>query len=77
MDSIEYVCCLHGRFFRFNVKADIEGFQDGYVDIEVSKRGNRISIHGIEHGSRASVVTAMTKFFNDRNEEVFEMINNG
>jgi len=76
MTEIKYRGCLHGTFFRFDVKADIDNFKDGYVDIEVDKRNGRISIHGVEHGGSAKVVVDLKKLFDENYDDVLEQIRN-
>ena len=76
MTEIKYRGCLHGTFFRFDVKADIENFQDGYVDIEVDKKNGRISIHGAEHGATPKVVADLKKLFDENRDDVLEQLRN-
>lgn len=75
MTEIKYKKGLHGTFFRFDVKADIENFQNGYVDIEVDKRTGRISIHGIEYGGSPKVVSDIQKLFDENHDDVITQIN--
>jgi len=74
--KLEYTSCLHRGFYRFNVSdTGIVGFIDGYVDIEVDKRTDRISIHGTEYGSTPRVVNELTKLFNGNIDQVKKAMN--
>lgn len=65
MTEIKYKGCLHGNFYRVNVKdSGINGFVDGYVDVFIDKKTGRISVHGVEKGATPRIVVDLEAMFN-------------